>query len=112
MAEHRTFELCAFESDKDFVSIPPDILRGLSEQSFGNYVDIAFDIDSYVFEFRMKGDGHVRWDGPWRSGPDEAVNTAAGECGIDRGGIGCEREPHEYRRARMVLILYFGFSGR
>ena len=60
----------------------------------------------------MKGDGHVGRDGPGRGGPDEAVDLAAGERGIDLRGIGGECETNPDGRAGVVLVFDFGFGQR
>ena len=51
-------------------------------------------------------------DGPRRRGPDQAVNVASGERGIDRRRIGCQRKPHPDGRAGVILIFDFSFGQR
>ena len=39
--------------------------------------------ERHVFEVGMEGDGHRRGQGPRRGGPDDGVDLAAGERGVD-----------------------------
>ena len=91
---------------------PAAFFGGDVEQVGGDDVDVACHIDGDVLELRMEGDGHVGRDGPGRGGPDEAVDLAAGERGIDGGGVGRECEANPDGRAGVVLVLDLGFGQR
>ena len=114
MMEDRAFETRSGETRQYFI-VGPAALFGGDFQKFGGH-----DVDGTgsgwgdrgILVFGMKRDGHVGRDGPGRGSPDEAVDVAAGERGIDRGGIGSQGEAHPYGRARMVGVFDFGFGQR
>src|SRR6266852_7601832 len=87
VAEDRSFEFRAIETGDDLGIAPPEFFGHGLEQFQGDYVDTASDFDGYVFEFRVESDGNVGRDGPGRSGPDQAVDFAAGERGVDQRGV-------------------------
>ena len=80
------------------------------EQARGDDVDRAVHFDGDVLEFGVEGDGDVGRDGPRRGGPDEAVDVAAGERGMDRAGVAGELEAHPDGGTGVVLVLDLGLG--
>src|ERR1700685_756013 len=109
MAKHCALEFASRES-RDYGPIPAEHFGYLRQQSFGDDGQTLRRIDRDVFEFWVEADGEVRRYGPRRSGPDEGVNVASGECRIDGSRIGRELETDIDRRARMILVFDFGFG--
>ena len=91
---------------------PAAFFGGDFQQIRGDDVDIAFDVNGDILELRVEGDGHVGRDGPGRGGPDEAEDFAPGERGIDRGGIGRQRETHPDGGAGVIGVFDLGFGQR
>ena len=84
MAEDGAFELRAGKRGDGFrIRSSRSFSAVTFSSSTRDDVDVAADFDRDVFELRMIGDGDVGRDGPGRGGPDEAVDLAAGERGID-----------------------------
>src|ERR1017187_101401 len=129
MTEDGAFQALAGEGGEDFV-VRPAALFGGDRQQFRGY-DIGgagafacllfarraagrrkrlLHLYRGVLVLRVVGDGHVRRDGPGCGGPDEAVNVAAGEAGVDLRRIRSQLETDPNRRAGVVLVFHFGFG--
>src|SRR5207248_316397 len=63
--------------------LPAAFLGSCGEQIIGNDIDVTGNIRGHILELRMEGDRHVGGNGPGRRGPDQAIDFAAGERGID-----------------------------
>ena len=93
-------------------SAPAALFRRGVEQIGRDDVDVAAHRDSDIFELRVERDAEVGRERPGRGGPDEAVDLFAGKRGVDRRGIGGQRETNPNRRALVVLVFDFGFGQR
>ena len=94
MAEDGVLDGGAGESGDRVVIAPAAFFGGDFEQLRGDNVDRAGHVHGRVLELGMVGDGHVGRDGPRGGGPDEAVDVAAGESGVDLGGVRGQLEAH------------------
>src|SRR6185312_1454650 len=48
-----------------------------------NDIDVLAVVERDVFNFWIEGDGHGSWEGPGRGRPDDGVDFAACELGVD-----------------------------
>ncbi len=109
MPEHRAFQLGAGEAC-DHRLVPTERFGYLVQQAFGDDRQALRRVNHDVFESGIEADGKVCRDGPRRRGPDQAVNFAPGQARIQGRGIGSKPEPNIDRRARVILVLDFGFG--
>ena len=65
-----------------------------------------------VFEVGVEGDGHGGGERPGGGGPDDGVDLAAGERGIDRRRVGGQPVAHIDGWAGVLLVLDFGLGER
>ena len=99
-----------------WVVAPAAFLSSDFHQIGGDDVDVigraigGANFNRGVLELGVIGDGHVGGHGPGRGGPDEAVNFAARQRGVEFRGVGSEGKTHPDGGAGVVRIFDFGFG--
>src|SRR5947209_13510933 len=109
MSEDGAFQSRARETSNDGL-IPAKCFRYLVEQAFGDDRQALGRINDNVFELRIEADGKVRWNGPRRCRPDQAVNLAPCQAWIQIGRVRGQPETNVDGCAGVVLVFNFGFG--